>query len=221
MWRPQLRGAEKKALAKKGHGITCQPPMKLSTVIPLVALVAACMLAAPAEGAEVRCYKKVMGQKEVGRPYFYGNGDSKAYLEFSEEHDGRLARAPDGNVPKLAFYQCVGVPGYTSPVDGYRTAGQVRSAKNSSLCMTIGGIDNRANGRGYNRKNGYLTLLPCANTTRDELMERQWFDRFGDLLRFRGKDHDEVRSTLHFHDDVVYLDRDPKHQAGLWMDDLY
>ena len=67
MWRPQLRGAGKKALAIKGHGhgIPRQPTMKLSTVIPLVALVAACMLAAPAEGAAVRCYKKVMGQKVV------------------------------------------------------------------------------------------------------------------------------------------------------------
>ena len=47
---------------------------------------------------------------------------------------------------------------YDSPRVSKRVAGQVRSAKDPSLCLTMGGIDNTLVKQGFERKNGYLTL---------------------------------------------------------------
>lgn len=51
-------------------------------------------------------------------------------------------------------------------------------------------------------------------------LERQWFDRFGDKLRFRGKNSDQVRDSLHFSGTTVYLDRNPIQEAALRLETL-
>ena len=181
--------------------------MKLASALVAISLAIAGTQAAPAGGAPLNCRKHFHSNTVVGRPNALGNGEYKAhrFLEFSEEHGGRMVKTSNRNVDKLAFYQCDAVPDYDSPRVGKRSAGQVRSAKDPSQCLTISGIDNRSMEEGYERKNGYLTLRQCAKTSKDELMEQQWFDSFGDLIRFRGKNSDAERQTVQWKEDLVYL----------------
>ena len=194
--------------------------MKLASALILSALAIAGTQAAPTAGHPFHCHKKVRGDSEVGRPYYAKNTDHKTFLAFSKEHGGQLAKAPNGSVDKLAFYQCDAVPHYDSRDVGRRSAGQVRRAKDPSMCLTISGIDNRARGKGYDPNNGYLTLKPCAKTTKDQYAENQWFDRYGDKLRFRGKNSDKIRDSVHFRGGSVYLVSDPEHDVGLWLETL-
>ena len=187
--------------------------MKLASALVAITLAISGTQAAPAGGAPLKCRKQFNEITEVGRPHAWGGEevprDSPA-LEFSREHGGRLAKARNGNVDKLAFYHCDAVPGYDSARYGKILGGQVRSVKDPSQCVTISAIDNRSTEKGYERKNGYLTLRPCAKTSKDELMEQQWFRWATENIQFRGKNSDAVRGFIKLDGDLVYLSPDSK-----------
>ena len=182
--------------------------MKLASALVAITLAISGTQAAPAGGAPLKCRKQFNEITEVGRPHAWGGEEvprDSPSLEFSREHGGRLAKARNGNVDKLAFYHCDAVPGYDSARYGKILGGQVRSVKDPSQCVTISAIDNRSTGQGYERKNGYLTLRPCAKTSKDELMEQQWFRWATQNIQFRGKNSDAVRADIKFDGDLVYL----------------
>ena len=182
--------------------------MKIASALILSALAIAGTQAAPAGGAPLKCRKHFNEITDVGRPHAWGGEEvprDSPSLEFSREHGGRLAKAPNGNVDKLAFYHCDAVPDYDSGHYGKILGGQVRSVKDPSQCVTISAIDNRSTGQGYERKNGYLTLRPCAKTSKDELMEQQWFRWATENIQFRGKNSDAVRGFIKLDGDLVYL----------------
>ena len=84
---------------------------------------------------------------------------------------------------------------YHSYFAGKVRAGQLRSVKDPSQCVTITGMDYRTKEEGFDPKNGHLSLRPCAKNTNDKLMERQWFDDLTRKIRFRGSDKRDVALT--------------------------
>ena len=138
---------------------------------------------------------------EIGWGTKYSNHTGLA-KKGSDSH--AFLRIQDGaSREQFEFFECKSPPeGFeTSPADA--KYGQIRSAKDHSLCLTVQGIDNRpvhdynhkAKGtkREYDRKNGYLTLEACSSHPR-----RQWWS---DSISYVGMKKDQKRNHCSVDDD--------------------
>ena len=138
---------------------------------------------------------------EIGWGTRYSNHTGLA-KKGSDSH--AFLRIQDGaSREQFEFFECKSPPeGFeTSPADA--KYGQIRSAKDHSLCLTVQGIDNRpvydynhkAKGtkREYDRKNGYLTLEACSSHPR-----RQWWS---DSISYVGMKKDQKRNHCSVDDD--------------------
>ena len=138
---------------------------------------------------------------EIGWGSKYSNHTGLA-KKGSDSH--AFLRIQDGTShEQFEFFECKSPPeGFeTSPADA--KYGQIRSAKDHSLCLTVQGIDNRpvygyndkekGTKREYDRKNGYLTLEACSPHPR-----RQWWS---DNISYVGMKKDYKRNHCSVDDD--------------------
>ncbi|WFD17235.1 hypothetical protein MARU1_003283 [Malassezia arunalokei] len=138
---------------------------------------------------------------EIGWGTKYSNHTGLA--KKGSESNAFLRIQDESSHEQFEFFECKSPPeGFeTSPADA--KYGQIRSAKDHSLCLTVQGIDNRpvygygdkekGTKREYDRKNGYLTLEACSPHPR-----RQWWS---DNISYVGMKKDYKRNHCSVDDD--------------------
>ena len=138
---------------------------------------------------------------EIGWGTKYSNHTGLA--KKGSESNAFLRIQDESSHEQFEFFECKSPPeGFeTSPADA--KYGQIRSAKDHSLCLTVQGIDNRpvygygdkekGTKREYDRKNGYLTLEACSPHPR-----RQWWS---DNISYVGMKKEYKRNHCSVDDD--------------------
>lgn len=175
-----------------------------------------------------KCYKVAGPSKMVVTNVVPNEDYPPTYTCFSKQHmDGQyegLIQAPKNTTSqKFEFYACP-APSKEYPGSAKKNGtvmhhfGQLRSAEQPNMCVTIKARDNRSTVTGYHWKNGRLSLQPCKSSGDD--LALQWFE-LRDYVNHReiwhrGQRTDSVRPRVTFgmNDGVGTLFNDPTGQTS-------